>query len=172
MLMRVLVLRFWLVVGLLVLSGCASNSDYYVPVEDPGRGMIPQVEAETGSADPQSEQATDTGNDSAGDQYSYVDPQSSVSKPRGGGVDSLILKADRYIENQQYEEAAVQLERALRISPNDADIYYQLATVRLQQDNPVQAEQLARRGLSLSRDEDQREGLHALIDSSQAAQGK
>lgn len=47
------------------------------------------------------------------------------------------------------ERAASRLERALRIQPNHARLWYELARIRLQQDQPGLAEELAKKSISL-----------------------
>lgn len=161
-------------VAVLVLSGCASHPEYYyVPEQDPGRDLKPEIEperpipgAEASQSKPESQQPVDPE-----EHYSYVEPQPDVSGQRSGGVESLVRRSEQSIGGQHYEEAVALLERALRIAPNDADLYYRLASVRLQQGDPVQAEQLARRGLSLSRDEQLHDDLEDLITRAQAAKG-
>jgi len=61
------------------------------------------------------------------------------------------------------------LERALRISPDDPQTFYDLATNHLALQQPQQAQQLARRGLTLNPTNSQRDALQNLISRSQAA---
>lgn len=63
---------------------------------------------------------------------------------------ALMEQADRYETQGNYDAALAQLERAQRIAPRDPMVYLQLARLRLQMGDPARAEQLARRGLSLS----------------------
>lgn len=60
------------------------------------------------------------------------------------------------------------LERALRISPNDVQTFYDLAKNHLALNQPQQALQLARRGLTLNPSNAQREALTELVSRSQA----
>ncbi|MCL6417332.1 tetratricopeptide repeat protein [Aestuariirhabdus sp. Z084] len=146
----------------LLLSGCASNPQYYyVPEEDPGLVERP---VETHSAETETLQDEER-------QYSYVDPVPDVVSERPSSVEQLVRQSDHKLRNSRYEEAASLLERALRISPSDADLYYRLGTVRLRQGRYAQAEQLARRGMSLSHDSRQRQDLQRLVDLSQKGQG-
>lgn len=59
------------------------------------------------------------------------------------GVDSAIAEGD-------LERAAALCERALRINPRDAQLWYRLASVRAQQGRANEAEGFARRALSFS----------------------
>ncbi len=60
------------------------------------------------------------------------------------------------------------LERALRISPNDPQTFYELALSHLTMKQPQQALQLARRGLSLNPTTEQRIKLERLTASSES----
>ena len=60
------------------------------------------------------------------------------------------------------------LERALRVSPNDPQTFYDLANNHLALKQPQQALQLARRGLSLNPTNSQRDSLEELVARSQA----
>ncbi len=76
-------------------------------------------------------------------------PREPASAP-GAAVDALLARADRAWEEGQTGQAAVILERALRLSPDDPAIWYRLARVRLEQGRHALAASLARRSLSLS----------------------
>ncbi len=60
------------------------------------------------------------------------------------------------------------LERALRISPNDPQTFYELALNHLAMQQPQQALQLARRGLTLNPTTAQRQALERLTARSQS----
>ncbi len=60
------------------------------------------------------------------------------------------------------------LERALRISPNDPQTFYELALNHLAMQQPQQALQLARRGLTLNPTTLQRQALERLTARSQS----
>lgn len=49
-----------------------------------------------------------------------------------------------------YAAAASSIERALRIDPNNAALWIELAEVKLADDDPLQAEQMARKALTLA----------------------
>lgn len=67
-----------------------------------------------------------------------------------------------------YSRAIGLLERALRISPDDPQTFYDLASNHLAMDQPREALQLARRGLALNPTNAQREALQQLATRSQA----
>ena len=65
-------------------------------------------------------------------------------------VESLLLDAKTYYETQQYEQAAASLERALRIKPRNPIIWYNLAGVRLANDEWKRAANLAQKSNALA----------------------
>src|SRR5690606_32155444 len=46
--------------------------------------------------------------------------------------------------------AASSIERALRIDPNNAELWLELGEIKLEDDDPLQAEQMARKALTLA----------------------
>lgn len=58
-------------------------------------------------------------------------------------IDALLIKAEKQAAKGHYEAAAGSLERAIRITPNDAELWYELARIRLRQGEIVEAEDLA-----------------------------
>lgn len=65
-----------------------------------------------------------------------------------GPVLALLTTAQQLQGGGDLDGAASSLERAQRIAPREPQVLYRLAEVRLAQGDAVQAEQLARRGLS------------------------
>lgn len=65
-------------------------------------------------------------------------------------VEALLDTAVRLVENTQYNEAASTLERALRISPKDAEIWHLLGQVRLHQGQHSQAQAMAEKSSTLA----------------------
>lgn len=77
---------------------------------------------------------------------------------------ALMEQADRYESQGNQQAALAQLERAQRIAPRDPMVYLQLARLRLHMNDRSRAEQLARRGLSLSAgDPELTEAFNALL---------
>ena len=70
---------------------------------------------------------------------------------------------------KDYPRAIGLLERALRISPDDPQTFYALAQNHLAMQQPQQALQLARRGLTLNPTNAQRQALETLASQSEAA---
>lgn len=65
-------------------------------------------------------------------------------------VVALLQQAEQQANTGDLESAAASLERAIRIDPRNAVLWHHLATVRLSQDEPAQAEQLASKSNSLA----------------------
>ncbi|MGD8312490.1 MAG: tetratricopeptide repeat protein [Gammaproteobacteria bacterium] len=65
-------------------------------------------------------------------------------------VVALLDTAEQQANAGNLESAAASLERAIRIDSRNPVLWYHLATVRLAQDRPVQAEQLAIKSNSLA----------------------
>lgn len=70
--------------------------------------------------------------------------------PTGGAVVALLDRADGYRQAGDISNEAATIERALRIDPGNAHLWHRLATTRLKQGQPQQAEQLALKSNALS----------------------
>ncbi|MFC3152443.1 tetratricopeptide repeat protein [Litoribrevibacter euphylliae] len=66
------------------------------------------------------------------------------------GVVKLLASAESYSLKRKYAKAQSVLERAQRIDPKEPKVYYELAVIHLKKNQPRQAEQLCKKGLSLS----------------------
>lgn len=73
-----------------------------------------------------------------------------VSRPSSPAVIALLGQAEDAANGGDLEAAAASLERAIRIEPRNPLLWYHLATVRLAQQEPAQAEQLAVKSNSLA----------------------
>ena len=71
---------------------------------------------------------------------------------QGAAVELLLDSAARYVEQAEYDQAAVALERALRIEPTEAEIWHLLGQVRLHQGQYSQAEAMAQKSNALAAD--------------------
>jgi predicted Zn-dependent protease len=69
-------------------------------------------------------------------------------------VVSLVMDAKTYFENDQFEQAAALLERALRIKPRNPYLWHNLAGVRLTQEDWNRAANLAKKSNALAGGED------------------
>jgi len=66
-------------------------------------------------------------------------------------VDALLERAHDQQAQQQFAQAAISLERAIRIAPRDSRLYLELARVRQQQGNHAQAVQLCNKATALAK---------------------
>lgn len=84
------------------------------------------------------------------------EPASSPASGRDQGTESsnavvaLLDDAGKAGQARRFENAAASLERALRIEPENADVWYRLAVIRLLQGQHLQAEQLAMKSSQLA----------------------
>lgn len=148
-----------LVLGVILLAGCASGPgpDIYVPAQQP-------VEGESSSAE------DDKAPRPTGEERSGPSHQSEAQALSPAAV-SLMRDADRSLRNGQVGAAIGRLERAQRISPRSAEVYYRLAQAYRANDQLGRAEQFALRGLSLTGDSVplQRTGWSLLADIRRSA---
>jgi tetratricopeptide (TPR) repeat protein len=87
-------------------------------------------------------------------------------------VQGLLATANDHLRAGKLEEAASSLERAQRLAPQSATVYQRLAEVRLQQGRTIEAEQLARKGLSYAQGNAQQAALWYLVAEAAERQGK
>ncbi|MPQ83884.1 tetratricopeptide repeat protein [Pseudomonas sp. MAFF 730085] len=96
----------------------------------------------------------------------------SADEQLDGPVLSLLTTAQQQQAGGDLNGASSSLERAQRVAPREPQVLYRLAQVRLAQGDAPQAEQFARRGLSLANGRpDLQASLWALIGDARAAQG-
>lgn len=65
-------------------------------------------------------------------------------------VTALLARAGQQKSERHYAQAGATLERAIRVSPRSAEIYYQLAEIRLLQEDRQQAQQLCLKAVVLA----------------------
>lgn len=87
-------------------------------------------------------------------------------------VRGLVAAADNAMAKGDIELAAVNLERAQRLAPQSAQVYQKLATARLRQKRPAEAEQLARKALAYAASVSQQAALWQLIANARDMQGQ
>lgn len=96
----------------------------------------------------------------------------SADEQLDGPVLSLLTTAQQQQAGGDLNGASSSLERAQRVAPREPQVLYRLAQVRMAQGDAPQAEQFARRGLSLANGRpDLQASLWALIGDARAAQG-
>ena len=81
-----------------------------------------------------------------------------ASQNQTGAVQSLLDEANSAVKAGQLEKAATALNRAVRLEPNNASIWYDLAQIRLHQGKYEQSEQLAKKSIDFAK------GNQALIN--------
>jgi len=69
--------------------------------------------------------------------------------PMSPAVGALVLAANKDSQKGSYDTATTTLERAIRIEPRNAALYYKLAVIKLDQSKPRLAEDLAKKALSI-----------------------
>ncbi|RCX26607.1 tetratricopeptide repeat protein [Thioalbus denitrificans] len=159
---------------LLALAGCASAPYGGVPVEDrsvhrgePAPRPAPVEEASGATTAPAGEwtvtpaRPLPPGQPAGSPDYSapatarpspYPDarPEAAPAGPASPAVVALLETAREQQNADRLAEAAASLERAVRIEPRNARVWYELATVRFRQGQLQQAEQLARKSDALA----------------------
>ena len=96
----------------------------------------------------------------------------SADEQLDGPVLALLTTAQQQQASGDLNGASSSLERAQRVAPREPQVLYRLAQVRLAQGDAPQAEQFARRGLTLANGRpDLQASLWALIGDARTAQG-
>lgn len=110
----------------------------------------PAVDASAPPAAPSSTPGVTT--DPAGTTPAAPPPPQPAELPVAGSppVLALLTEAQNNRQSGKTEAAAAALERALRIEPRNAGLFYRLAALRLQQQQPQLAEDLAKKALLLA----------------------
>jgi predicted Zn-dependent protease len=70
--------------------------------------------------------------------------------PQSPAVGSLVMAANENSQSGNQDSAVASIERAIRIEPRNATLYYKLAVLRLKQSKPRLAEDLARKAVLLA----------------------
>lgn len=126
----------------IMVTGCATRGDYArVPVEEAGSqpGSVYESSGYPSKSDPD-----------------YSDPQFEIpnsapsAAPNNSAVIALLSSGQQQRKSGDYQRAAATLERAIRISPRNPELYYELAQVRYLEGNYHQGEQLCRKAISLA----------------------
>lgn len=94
-------------------------------------------------------EAAPTEQSQAETEYKPLESNESISKP----VDALVLAAKEDSAGGNLESAGASIERAIRIKPRNANLYYRLAVIRLEQFQPRLAEDLAKKAALLASDD-------------------
>jgi hypothetical protein len=70
--------------------------------------------------------------------------------PQSPAVGSLVMAANENSQGGNNDSAVASIERAIRIEPRNATLYYKLAVLRLKQSKPRLAEDIARKAVILA----------------------
>jgi len=136
----------------LVVAGCANTGGYSnVPVDEASSRQGSVFEQSDYPVQNQSyPKAGYPPQDAAAEERApvYNTPPSSLGN--NSAVIALLDSAEKQRQSGDYMRAAAILERAIRISPRDPELYYQLAQVRYLQGNYHQTDQLCRKAISLA----------------------
>ena len=148
---------------LAVLAGCAGPSPYITPVESrtsapiapPPAGTLVPAEPVNGVSvipvyDAPNFRPSDTLNGAPAPQPSGTESMPQVDHNSSSAVVALLGDAQQAVGRGDLSGAESQVERALRISPRDPQVYLQLAAIKRQQGEYLQAEQVALRGVAVS----------------------
>jgi Tetratricopeptide repeat len=76
-------------------------------------------------------------------------PMESIG-PQSPAVGALVMSANENSQGGNYDSAVASIERAIRIEPRNAALYYKLAVLRLNQSKPRLAEDIARKAALLA----------------------
>lgn len=154
-----------LLITVSVLAGCAGPNPYVAPVEErslapvappPAGTVLPAEPVEgikiTPVYDAPSFAPSDTtsAQSAPAQQLPAEQPMPQVQRSSNTAVVALLGDAQQAAGRGDYANAESQVERALRIAPRDPQIYLQLAAVKRQQGEYLQAEQVALRGIALA----------------------
>ena len=146
----------------LFLSACASNGP--APVVDlnqpsaisisPQAVVSPQVTQPSANSDVVVSALGDGGEtpnrlDEGPNNNAVVNDQNVATQDQNPAVVALLNRANQSQRKGDYVRSAASLERALKIEPNNAWLWYRLAEVRLQQGQVGQAASLAAKSNSL-----------------------
>jgi len=143
-----------LLLSTLLLAGCAGDPRRMpAPVEQRSSGSA-IILAPTGSAaiaTPQPGYTPSTALDTA--------PPTTIPEPtaaipvRDSTTEALVSRATEQAAGGEYQRAAGTLERAIRIAPDDPELWYELARIRLRQGELGEAEELAVKSRSMAADQ-------------------
>lgn len=96
--------------------------------------------------------------------------QTPPPAPTGGNAVKVLLDdARKAVQENRLDKAASSLERAVRLEPRNASIWYDLAQIRLHQKNYAAAEQMANKSISFTKNEDLIKRNRQIITAAQSA---
>jgi hypothetical protein len=135
------VTRFSIVAALLALGACAVPSPYRVPAQTPTPTSPSGSAPATTTPAPTPEGIPETA----------TPPPPVVREPTLSPASrALVAQAQSQAAAKNFPVAASSIERALRIEPDNPLLWIELGKVRQEEGNFVQAENMARKALSMS----------------------
>ena len=96
-------------------------------------------------------------------------PTTPAPATGGNAVKVLLDDARKAVQENRLDKAASSLERAVRLEPRNASIWYDLAQIRLHQKNYAAAEQMANKSISFTKNEDLIKRNRQIITAAQTA---
>ncbi|MBS8242217.1 tetratricopeptide repeat protein [Marinobacter lipolyticus] len=141
-----------------IIGGCASpGGSIYVPaggssrqVEEAPEPPRSEPSAETTRTERKSEQPPEPEQDWERERQSASPSYQEAGDQLSPAAKSLIQQADRYLAEGNIPAAIAQLERAQRIAPRSAEVYFKLSEAYVASDQLRAAEQFTLKGLSLA----------------------
>lgn len=131
------------------LAGCAPKKKLDIPVfreEPPGKAQ-PAPPAATAPTQPQTEPERQL--ETAPKAAPEIPPPAEIPPPPGQ-AGTLLASANKAMQAGELDKAEMHLERALRLSPREAQLWYTMAKVRFEQGNYAQAVQFCLKSNSLA----------------------
>jgi len=131
--------RTWIVFAVaLMLGACAARP----PAPQPKPAPDSEPVSEKQPAEPQPAPTSEV-------EDTPTAPQ-TVAQASGAAVVALLDRAEQQRGEGRLDHAAANVERALDVEPRNPFVYHRLAALRLEQEQPEQAETLARKSNSLA----------------------
>lgn len=124
-----------------LLAACGPTYHYPVPTSPPSQPAPPPEPRQQPQPEPEREPP----------QTIRPAEDASASSPRNSAVDGLLEQGWTQYRNRNYDGVLSIAERAQRIDGRNPEVYLLMARAKLALYQNAAAEQLARRGLSLSR---------------------
>lgn len=162
--------------ALLILSGCASSpGGIYVPIGGERRAPAPPPPTPTASTEPAGSEEAPVWRKSEIPDEPETSPEARESTSpsyRDSGESlspaalSLVREAESYLRQGNTSAAIARLERAQRIAPRSAEVYFKLSEAYVASDQLGAAEQFTLKGLSVAGSDAhlQRSGWRLLAD--------
>lgn len=146
-----------LLAALMLLAGCSVDQQRLpAPVEQrslatpgvAGVSGVPGSASSQATVTPQPDYTPNTLSDA--EAAATAAPTAASKPPHDATTTALVSRANEQAAGGQYQAAAGSIERAIRIAPDDAELWYDLARIRLRQGELDEAEELAVKSRSMA----------------------